>query len=49
MRVLEIDYAAIRNWACDYSKLAMRLLEIGYATTRNWLCNYSKQKRDVLV
>ena len=27
MRVLEIGYATIRNWLCDYSKLAMRLFE----------------------
>ncbi len=49
MRVLEIDYATIRNWLCDYSKLAMRLFEIGRTTIRNWLCDYSKRKRDVLV
>ena len=45
MRVLEIGYAAIRNWSCDYSKLAMRLFEIGYATIRNEKGMYSYRKR----
>lgn len=34
MRVLEIGYAAIRNWSCDYSKLAMRLFETKKGCTR---------------
>ena len=35
MRVLEIGYATIRNWLCDYSKLAMRLFETKTGCTRN--------------
>lgn len=44
MRVLEIGYAAIRNWLCDYSKLTMRLFEIDYATIRNKKGMYSYRK-----
>lgn len=34
MRVLEIDYATIRNWLCGYSKLVVRLLETKKGCTR---------------
>lgn len=34
MRLIEIGYAAIQNWSCDYSKLAMRLCEIKKGCTR---------------
>ena len=34
MRVLEIGYATIRNWSCDYSKLTMRLFETKKGCTR---------------
>ena len=44
MRVLEIGYATIRNWLCDYSKLVVRLFEIGYATIRNEKGMYSYRK-----
>ena len=44
MRVLEIGYATIRNWLCDYSNLAMRLFEFGYATIRNEKGMYSYRK-----
>lgn len=44
MRVLEIGYATIRNWLCDYAKLTMRLCEIGYATIRNKKGMYSYRK-----
>lgn len=44
MRLCEMDYATMRNWLCDYSKLTMRLFEIGYATTRNEKGMYSYRK-----
>lgn len=44
MRVLEIGYAAIRYWLCDYAKLVVRLFEIGYATIRNEKGMYSYRK-----
>lgn len=34
MRVLEIGYAAIRNWSCDYAKLVVRLFETKKGCTR---------------
>ena len=34
MRLIEIDYAAIQNWSCGYSKWAMRLCEIKKGCTR---------------
>lgn len=34
MRVLEIDYATMRNWVCDYSKLLVRLFETKKGCTR---------------
>lgn len=44
MRLIEIGYAAIRNWLCDYAKLTMRLFEISYETIRNKKGMYSCRK-----
>lgn len=44
MRLLEIGYATIRYWLCDYAKLVVRLFEIGYATIRNEKGMYSYRK-----
>lgn len=34
MRLCEMGYATIRNWLCDYAKLAIRVVEIKKGCTR---------------